>query len=168
MSAIETWISVVGSIASICGAIWAFIEARKASNAATKAENVKDEIIGRRKLVEVSQVYTETSRILKVASKVGPSSCQSLLRGVNCNSIAKDIEEYSRFINEHSSYFTDFFENKAKELCEQLHPHIEKLSEANTFEDKKAAGKNIYYKINAFMPFVKQLSDEKKENVATK
>ncbi|MEZ8093327.1 hypothetical protein ACED51_04505 [Photobacterium swingsii] len=168
MSTIETWISVVGSIASICGAIWAFIEAGKASNAATKAENVKDEIIERRKLVEVSQVYAETSRILKVVSKVGPSCNQSLLRGVNCGTIAKDAEEYSRFINEHSSHFTDFFENKARELCEQLHPFIEGLSEAKTFEDKKAAGKSIYYKINAFMPFVKQLSDDKKENVATK
>lgn len=167
MSTIETWISVVGSIASIGGAVWAFIEAGKAANSATKAESVKDEIIERRKLVEVSQVYSETSRILKVASKVGPSCNSSLLRGVNCGSIAKDIEEYSSFINEHSSYFTDFFENKARELCEQLHPNIDALSEAKTFEDKKSAGKNIYYKINAFMPFIKQLSDEKKENVAT-
>ena len=167
MSTIQTWISVIGSLASIAAAIWAFIEARKASKAATKAENVKDEIIERRKIVEVSQVHAETSRILKIVSKVGPSCNQSLLRGVNCGSIAKEVEEYSRFINEHSSHFTDFFENKAKELCEQLNPDIESLSEAKSFEDKKESGKSIYYKINSFMPFVKQLSDEKKENVAT-
>lgn len=166
MSVIETSISIIGSIASIGGAIWAFVEARKAASSASKAEAVRDEIIERRKIVEVSQVHAETSRILKVVSKVGPSCNQSLLRGVNCSSIAKDVEEYSRYINEHSSHFTDFFENKAKELCELLNPDIENLSEAKSFDDKKSAGKSIYYKINNFMPFVKELADDKKEQVA--
>lgn len=163
---IGTWISVIGSIASIGGAIWAFVEARKSSRAATKAEKVRDEIISRRKLIEVSQVHAETARILKIVSTVGPACNPSLLRGVNCGSIAKDVEEYARYINEHSSHFNVFFENKAKELCQDLHPDIEALSEAKSFDDKKAAGKSIYYKIDGFMPFVKELSDERKENVS--
>lgn len=163
---IGTWISVIGSIASIGGAIWAFFEARKSSRAATKAEKVRDEIVSRRKLIEVSQVHAETARILKIVSTVGPACNPSLLRGVNCGSIAKDVEEYSRYINEHSSHFNDFFENKAKELCQDLHSDIEALSEARSFEDKKAAGKSIYYKIDSFMPFVKELSDERKESVS--
>lgn len=166
MSTVETWISIIGSIVSIGGAIWAFIEAGKASSSASQAKQVRDEIVSRRKLVEVSRVHAETSRILNVVSKVGPACNQSLLRGVNCGSIAQDVEEYSRYINEHSSHFTDFFENKAKELCEELRPDIEALSEAKSFEDKKAAGRSIYYKINSFMPFVKDLSDERKESIA--
>ncbi|MBC8080899.1 MAG: hypothetical protein H7X86_11180 [Gorillibacterium sp.] len=166
MSKIETWLSIVGSVVSIGGAIWAFIEARKASRSASKAEQVRDEIKSRRKLVEVSQIHTETSRILNVVSKVGPACNQSFLRGVNCGSIAKEVEEYSRYINERSSNFTDFLENKAKELCAELHPDIEALAEAKSFEDKKAAGKSIYYKINNFLPFVKEISDERKESIA--
>lgn len=76
MSSLESWISVIGSIASIGGAIWAFIEANKASKSASKAEKVKGELVERRKLVEVSQVHAETSRILKTVSTVGPS-CNS-------------------------------------------------------------------------------------------
>tara|TARA_B110000211_G_C14040845_1_gene536674 strand:- start:905 stop:1411 length:507 start_codon:yes stop_codon:yes gene_type:complete len=167
LSVIETGISIIGSIASIGGAIWAFVEAKKAAFSASRAETVRDEIIERRKVVEVSQVHAETSRVLKTVSKVGPSCNESLLIGVNCGNIAKDVEEYSRYINEHRSHFTDFFENKATELCEQLNPDIEKLSEAMSFDDKKNAGKSIYYKINGFMPFVKDLADEKKERVAT-
>jgi len=45
-----------------------------------------------------------------------------------------------------------------------LHPDIEALSEAKSFDDKKAAGKSIYYKIDSFMSFAKELSDERKEN----
>ncbi|WP_156000795.1 hypothetical protein [Thioalkalivibrio sp. ALJT] len=163
---IGTWISVIGSIASIGGAIWAFVEARKSSTAATKAENVRDEIVGRRKLIEVSQVHAETARILKVVSTVGPACNPSLLRGVNCGSIAKEVEEYSRYINEHSSHFNEFFKNKAKELSLDLHTDIEALSAAKSFDEKKAAGKSIYYKIDSFMPFVKEPSDERKENVS--
>lgn len=159
--------SIIGSIASILGAVWAYAEARKAESSATKAETVRDEIIERRKIVEVSQVHTETNRILKVVSTVGPSCNPSYLKGVNCGAIAKDVEEYSRYINEHSSHFTDYFENKAQELCGNLHPDIELLSEAKSFEDKKSAGKSIYYKINSFLPFVKELADSKKEYVIT-
>jgi len=167
VNTIETWISIIGSVASIGGAVWAFREAKNASLSATQAEKVRDEIIERRKIIEVSQVHTETSRILKIVSNVGPSCNPSMLKGVNCGNIAKDVEEYARFINEHSSYFTCFFENEAKELCTSLNGDIEELSEAKSFDDKKKAGKSIYYKINNFMPTVKALSDEKREHVVT-
>ncbi len=163
----ESWISIIGSLASIGGAVWAWFQAVQASKSATKAEKVKSEIIERRKLIEVSQVYTETNRILNVVSKVGPSCNPSTLRGVNCSHIAADVAKYSRFLNEHSSYFTEFFDNKAKDLCSSIKADIEKLAEAKSFDDKKNAGKSIYYKIDDFMPIVKSLSDDKKENVAT-
>ena len=66
-------------------------------------------------------------------------------------------------MNEHSSYFDTLFENNAKNLCDSLKQHIENLSEAETFDEKKKAGKEIYYLINSFLPQVKQLSDGKKE-----
>lgn len=159
----ESVISIVGSFASIGAAIWAFIEAKKSTNAADKAEQLRDELIHRRKMVEVSQIHSETSRILSVVSKVGPSCNEKLLKGVNCADIAKEVEIYARFILEQSGHFTDFFENKAKELCDDLKDNIEGLSEAVKFEDKKSHGKSIYYKIQNFMPAAKQLSDEKKE-----
>lgn len=159
----EEWLSIIGAIASIGAAFWALYEAHQASKSASKAEAVRKEIIQRRKTVEVYQVYMETKRILKNVSKVGPSSNPTKLRGVNCAVIAEDVEEYSRFLNEQSSHFTEFFENKAKELCNDLGGDIEALSEAKSFEDKKAAGKSIYNKINRFMPTVKKLADERKE-----
>lgn len=86
---------------------------------------------------------------------------------MNCALIAKEVEEYSRYINENSSLFNETLENKARELCQNLRHDIESLSEARSFEEKKEAGKSIYYKIDSFMPFVKEISDERKENVKT-
>lgn len=161
----EKWLSIIGSIASIASALWAWYEASKATKAASRAETVKNELIQRRKLVEVSHVHMETKRILKVVSKVGPSSNATQLRGVNCAAIASDVEEYSRFLNEQSTHFSKQFANSAKDLCTNLNGYIEALAEAKSPEEKKTAGKNIYYQINSFMPVVKELADDKKENV---
>lgn len=160
---IENAISVIGSIASIGGAIWAFFEAKKSTDAATKSELLHSELIHRREMIEVSIVHEETKRILGVVSKVGPSCNAQLIKGVNCADIAKEVEVYARFILEQSEHFTDFFDNKARELCDDLTDDIEALSEATNFEQIKNCGKKIYYKIQNFMPAVKQLSDEKKE-----
>ncbi len=167
LDSIETWISVLGSIASIGAAIWAWVEAGKASKSATKAEAVKDEFVDRRELVEVSQVYAETRSILNTVSKVGPACNSEMLRGVNCADIAKEVEKYSRFINEQSSHFAESCDNKAKGLCSALEDDIAALSEAKSFEDKKAAGKNIQHKIENFLPIAKSFSDAKKENATT-
>jgi hypothetical protein len=156
-------ISIIGSIASIFGAIWALLEARKAKNAAEKSEILRDELIDRRRMVEVSQVHAETRRILNVVSKVGPSCNAKLLKGVNCADISKEVEAYASFLLEQSQHFSDFFENEAKKLCDGLRLDIEALSEAVSFEDQKSHGKSIYYKIQGFMPAVKRLSDEKRE-----
>lgn len=159
-------LSILGSIVSILSAVWACYKAKQSSNFADKAKKVRDEMIQRRKMVEVSQIHAETTRILKVVSQVGPSCTPSLVRGVKPAGIAKDVEEYARFLNEQSSHFSEFFDNKAKEICVDLGPMIEALSEAKDFESIKEQGKSIYYTINGFMPDIKSLTDEKKERVS--
>jgi hypothetical protein len=156
-------LSILGSLASIGAAVWAFIEARKAARAATDAAAMRDEIVQRRRVIEVSQVHADTKRILSVASEVGPSTNVKLLRGVDTAKIAKQIEEYTRSLSEQSAHFSDFFGNEARALCERLMPDIEKLAEAIAPEDKKSAGKSIYYNISAFVSITKDLADGKRE-----
>lgn len=164
----ETIVSVVGSIASIGGAIWAFVEADKAAKSVTKAESVRDEIINRRELIEVSKVHSETTRILKVASRVGPSSDLRRLTGFNAPEIASEIEEYVRFLSEHSSHFSELFENTARDLCDSLRDDISVLADARDPQSIKDIGKVIYNKIHGFLPTVKMISDLKRESVSVK
>lgn len=159
----ENLFSMLGSFASIAAAIWAFIEAKKAAKAATKAEKLRNEMIDRRKLVEVSMVHVRTDQILTVVSKIGPSCNPKKLKGIDCAGIAKEVEEYARFLNEQSSNFSNDFINKAENLCQDLNKDIEELSEATDQNLIKDIGKRIYYKINGFMPFVKNLADAKRE-----
>lgn len=58
----DSWLSILGSVASIGAAIWAYIEAKSASRHASKAEAIRDELIQRRSRVEVSQVHAKPRR----------------------------------------------------------------------------------------------------------
>ncbi|WP_278377515.1 MULTISPECIES: hypothetical protein [Stutzerimonas] len=167
MSTVETWISIIGSLASIGGAAWAFIEARDASRSASRAERVRSELVTRREMVELSQIHTETKRILGVVSRIGPSSSLNLLTGIDCSSIAKDVEEYCRLINEHSTHYSELFKNHALKLCSDLNGDITSLADATQQHEKKEIGTRIYHKINSFLPVAKNLADEKKETIAT-
>jgi hypothetical protein len=160
----ESILSIIASIVSIVGAIWSLVEAKRSAGSARDAGTIRDELVNRRKLVEVSQVAAETRRILNVVSKVGPSSDTKRLKGINSAEIAKEVEEYARALLEHSSHFSEFFDNTARALSEDLKLDIEALAEAITPDDKKLAGKSIYYKIQTFMPLVKQMADEKREH----
>jgi aspartate-semialdehyde dehydrogenase len=159
----ENWLSAVGSTASIAGAVWAFIEARKSREYAGQSLAYRDELIERRQVIELSKIHSETTRILREVSKVGPTCTQLTVKTVNCAEVAKAVEEYVRMLNEQRSHFSDMFDNEAKVLCDELKLDIETLSEAENFEGTKAVGKNIYYKIEEFLPRVKNLTDEKKE-----
>lgn len=156
-------LSILGSLASIGAAIWAFYEASKAAKAAMRAEAVRDEIIDRRRLIEVSQVYADTKRIFAVAAEIGPATSAKLLRGVDTSKIAKQIEEYSRSLLEQSSHFSDVFGNEARSLCDRLRPEIEALAAATTPEQKISTGRNIYYSISAFIGTAKSVADDKRE-----
>jgi len=157
------WLYILGSIASIVGALWALYEAQQSRGYANQAKEARDEVVQRRGMIEVSQIHAETSRILRRLSVVGPSCSTKSIRGVDCAGVAGEVEEYARALNEQSSHFSDMFDNQARALCADLRDDIEALSEAKDFDSKKGAGKSIYYKIYAFMPLVKALADERRE-----
>ncbi len=158
----ETFLSIVGSVASIFGAIWAWVEAKKAARSADAAERVRQELVDRRKLVEVAQIHSEIKRVLGVVAKVGPTSTPQLVRGLNCADIAREVETFAAMLLERGSHFSDLSDH-AMVMRDDLRADIEGLAEAKTFEDKKRYGKSIYYKIESFTPVVKQLADAKKE-----
>ena len=69
----EILLSILGSLASIGGTIWAYVQARRSKTFAEQAKPVRDVLVERRKTIEVSKVNSETARIFRLVSKVGPT-----------------------------------------------------------------------------------------------
>lgn len=159
----EAFISIVGSLASIFGAIWALKEAKNAARSADAAERTRQLMVDRRGLAEVTQIHTEIKRILNLVARVGPTTTAQLMRGVNCADIAREVEAFVAMLLERRSHFSDLYGDRATELRNELRSDIEGLAEAKTFEEKKLYGKSIYYRIENFAPIVKELSDAKQE-----
>lgn len=161
---LENLINIVTSIVSVVCAIWSFLSA---SRAAQIKEQIRNKISNQKKLNEASNIHDKTRKILSVISKVGGPACtESHLKGIDCASIAKDVQEYCSYINEHSAGFTKSSKNIVKELCKELYTDIEALAEAKTYRDKKSAGKKIYIKINdGFLPVAKEHADEIREYI---
>jgi hypothetical protein len=158
------WITAIGAVASIGGAGVAIIQASRAKSHASAAEKLHSDMIVQRQVKEVAAVHTETTRILRVVAKVGPSCTKSGIRGLKASDIAQQVEEFARFLMEHSQHFDQFLQNEAEKLCRDLRPLIEKLSEAQEFPTIKDSGKQIYDAIHEFLPRVKQLSDSKSDD----
>lgn len=157
----ETFLSIVGSIASIFGAIWAIVEARKAARSASAAERIHQELVDRRELAEVVQIHSEIKRVLSMVARVGPTSTSQLVKGLDCAGIAREVEALLAMLLERRGHFSEKYSDHVAKLRNDLKLDIEGLAEARVFDDKKRFGKSIYYKIESFTHVVKQLSDAK-------
>lgn len=124
-------------------------------------------MVERKQLAEISHVYTETVRILKVVSRVGPSCIEDHIPGIDCGEIARDVADYAQLINEHQSHFQLANTNHARSLSNKLHPKIENFSSSINSDDILSTGREIYYLINKFLPRIKLIADEKENTTTT-
>lgn len=162
---ILTLLSVLGAIASIVAAALAFWQAYQARQAATKAEQIRDEMISRRKLSELAAIEALTEQILRSVSNIGPSSNSSRLSGMDFQGIAYDIAGYVIELQKCRSHFFANFEDRATILCTELRREIALLSDARDGATAKAIGCRIYAKIADFLPVIKEQTDDAREDV---
>lgn len=154
-------VGVWGGIASLIGAAIAIWQAWKSNRSANQAEAARIELVQRRDVGDVEAVAVETSRILKVVAKVGPSCTIESIRGMSAAGIATEVDEYRMAIGERSSTFEAEGENEIERLCRELEPEIVRLSEAGTFEEIKDAGRSIHGKVMGFHTVIRQLARQK-------
>jgi hypothetical protein len=152
----DSTISIIGSVASIGSAIWAFIEAKKAKNAASEIKKYRSEIETRIESSSLQRIYEEIKRILYKVSSFGPSSNATSVRGKNAQDVAKEVEEFARILLESSVHFRDFYSKEAIRIsCKSLPNLIKGLAEADSFNDKKKHGSEIYQIIESLLPIIK-------------
>jgi hypothetical protein len=158
-------VGIIGTIASIIGAIISISNAKKAAKSATEVELFKTQISNQKKMLEVVQVYERTDRIMEDISVIGLSATLTSIRGLDCSRIAKQLEDYLRFLEVNTSYYKDVNGNRAKELCNFLEGAIPVLSDLLTDQEKLNKGREIYRKIQSFRQKAKEISDLNKEEI---
>lgn len=164
---LDSIITIIGTIASIIGAGIAIYEAKNAKYYANKVKEIIDEFNNRKKISEVTRIHFEAKRILSEVSKIGHTCTQSSIRGIQIPKIAKEVEEFSRNLNENRNQFPELFNYPSDNPCDQLNQLVTELVNANSaknFDEIKKTGTRIYDIIDSILPTIKNLLDHKQES----
>ncbi|WP_143501146.1 hypothetical protein [Pseudomonas sp. Irchel 3H3] len=89
---------------------------------------------------------------------------QRNLRGLDIKSISAQLVTYCTTLNESSYLFGDA-DNPALTLSEELLQKAGVIAAAQSLEDVTLAGRQAFTGINLFLPKIKQISDDRRENV---
>lgn len=157
------WLGLVSALASIGSAIWAAIEARASAKSASEAERVRDRMVNHRYVAESHQLLHSTRAMLQTVSAIGPSCMQRDLRGVDIRHISAQLVTYCTTLKE-NSYLFGAGDNPAITLSDYLLQKAGVIAAVQSFEDLTLAGRQAFTGINSFLPMIKQISDERREN----
>lgn len=157
------WLSIIGSVASIGGAIWAWKEAVKSSKSATKAEQIKAQMINQRKTSELSElkplVLDATDSVKRysttmVSSLIGADETTKETEAAKIQTLLNKIVEFSDY----------FPENFANQFFETSHNSLQKFLEANSPGDSKKHGMDLHKQMVDFSSVLRKNLTEKKES----
>lgn len=158
------WLGLISALASIGSAIWAAIEARASAKSASQAELVRSRMVNHRHVAESHQLLQSTRAVLQTVSAIGPSCMQRDLRGLDVRNISAQLVIYCTTLNESSYLFTGA-SNPAIELSGELLQIAEIIAASQSLEGVMLAGRKAFTGINLFLPKIKKISDDRRENV---
>ena len=155
--------TIVGTAASLIGAVIAIWQASKAKSAASKAERVKEQIIDHRQISELSNIQSSCRKAQKAMAKYGPASSTISLSGINSERDAKEVQEFLLLVTENREYFKHELKpelwNEADALCRKIHPIINEFVDESESKAIKNRGTKILLELNQFSSIIKNLID---------
>jgi len=89
---------------------------------------------------------------------------QRNLRGLDLRNISAQLVTYCTTLNE-SSYLFRGTDNPAMELSAELLRKAGVIAAAQSLEEVTLAGRQAFTGINLFLPKIKQISDDRRENI---
>lgn len=158
-------ITIIGSIASIIGAIISLFQASRSKNSAEEAEKVKNHLISHRVSNELVTIQASCKQAVTSMEKYGPAATSSSLQGVNHQRDAKDVQDFLQAIAENREHFEHGTENDADRMCTELNPVLDQFSQAQTAVQLKEEGKKIYLSLLNFLSIMKRSIDRNREDV---
>lgn len=166
--AILTAFSVLGSIASIIGAYWAFKEARKSKSFSELSKSIRNELISRRNLVESSTLLDETQKLINRLGKIGPSIDLKKLKGFDFKPLIEYITEYQTLLTKYGDQGNDDFKISSGAIYEDLKECVTQMNCSDGPETLRGIGTDIIYKVQIFLGKVQSLSNQHHDKALAK
>lgn len=157
-------LSIIGSIASIGGAFWAWYEAKKSSNSASKAEEIKTQLINQRKTAELSEIKPLLASAIESIKHYNTKTVTTLA-GLGEQSISKEaeaekVQSLLSKVVEFSDYFQDGF---AQQFYDDSNKSLQEFLSSTEASDTKKYGSDLHRQIINFSTVLRKQLTEKKE-----
>ena len=156
------YLSIIGSLASILGAIWAWKEARSSEKSANKAKQIKEQLISHRKTSELVELQSLHNTALLAFKKYGSSSSTSLT-GINHNSDAQLSLDFIHKLKEFREYFNSMSGNAADNLFNEINDELATFKNVTNSQQISSHGTLILNHLASFAPLLKREATLQKE-----
>ena len=158
----DSTLTIIGTIASIIGALVSIIYASKAKDA---AKRIRAQLIDQRKTSEISKIQASCKKALGSMVKYGPACTPTSLSGISTEKDSFDVQEFILLIREHRTHFDNKTLNEADEFCNVLIPLLESFANSSTTEDQQKFGKQIVMNLSSISATIKKRLDSRRETV---
>ena len=159
------WLSAIGSIVSIGGAIWAWRESVKSAQSASQAEKIKDQMINQRKTSELSELKPLVTDALESVKRYSTTMVSNLI-GANVSSKEVEAAKIQSLVNKIVEFNDYFPEGFAQDFFETSDGSLQSFLGSNTPKDSKKYGMELHKQMVDFSSILrKKLTDSKEATV---
>ena len=159
-----TLFTIIGTVATIVGAVISFWQARVSQSAAKDARKIRAELIDHRKSSELAQIQAICRKAQKSMEKYGPGSTLSSLVGISLEKDAQDVQEFVLLLMENRAHFGYINPNVADEFCEKVSQLLDRFAQSQGTDVRKF-GSQILLSIGNMASVIKKLVDTKREEL---
>lgn len=158
------WLSIAGSVASIGGAVWAWREAKRSSRSASKAEQIKTQLVNQRMTAELSEIKPLLSSALDAVKHYNTRSV-STLAGLGDQSTSKEAEaEKVQSLLNKVVEFSDYFpEGLGQQFYDDTDASLQEFLSSTQASDTKKFGCDLHRQLLNFSTVLRKNLTEKKE-----
>ncbi len=135
-------IGVLGSIASIAGAILSIKAENNAKTAAQQAEQARDSIVERQATSELTEILASARTTQKVFGKYSISDSKSLA-GTDQNKDSVEFQDFIFRFNENRFIIEENSDIDADSVYQELNDLLREFSSSRAIRDKKESGSKI-------------------------
>lgn len=139
-------LSIVGSLASLWGAWYAWNQAKKSQLAANLAERIKSQLIHHRDIENLSKLEPLSKTSISTMRKYAVQSI-SELSGLSPQVDADHVQEYINELYALSDFFPD---KKSETLYKKVNALIQEFVNTNQNQERKKIGNEIHNELVAF------------------
>lgn len=135
-------ISLIGSVASILGAVFAWVQFSKSKSSAVEAKRHVDRLLSNKQLEDVATAISEIESANRVLIKYGPSSTRAQFSGINYAVDAQEVQEHFNRANAHVQ--SHEYPPESKRIFEETPDKIAALANSQRQDEAQRTGRELH------------------------